>query len=91
MSDLKNIIYNCRQATFLIEKRMLGKLTFRERIELRIHLAGCGVCTLYVKQSTKINEMVKQLLKGGVSDAIKLDDKFKETMQGQIEEELNKN
>ena len=91
MSDLKSIIYNCQQATFLIEKRMLGKLTFRERIELRIHLTGCGVCTLYVKQSTKINEMVKQLLKDGVSNTVKLDDDFKEAMQEQIERKLNKN
>ncbi|MEB0260906.1 MULTISPECIES: hypothetical protein [unclassified Mucilaginibacter] len=90
MSDLKNIIYNCRQATFLIEKRMLSKLTFREGIELRIHLACCGVCTLYVKQSTKISEMIKQLLKTDVSSTIKLDDDFKEAMQVQIEDKLNK-
>ncbi|MET3977810.1 hypothetical protein ABIB62_000378 [Mucilaginibacter sp. UYP25] len=91
MSDLKSIIYNCRQATFLIEKRMLSKLTFRERIELRIHLAGCDVCTIYVKQSQKINDMVKQLLKSDTNTAVHLDESFKEAMQEQIEEKLNKN
>ena len=89
MSDFKNIIYNCRQATFLIEKRMLSKLTFKEGIELRVHLMGCGACTLYVKQSQKINELLKQLLKSGSIDAVHLDDNFKEAMQGQIEEKLN--
>ncbi|MES2268054.1 MAG: hypothetical protein V4520_14930 [Bacteroidota bacterium] len=91
MSDLKKIIYNCRQATFLIEKRLLSKLTFREGIELHIHLAGCDVCKLYVKQSQKINEMVKQLLKSGTSNTPNLDGDFKEALQVQIEDKLNNN
>ena len=91
MSNLKSIIYNCRQATFLIEKRMLSKLTFKERIELRIHLAGCDVCTLYVKQSQKINEMVKALLKDKTGTSVQLDKRFKVTMQERIEDKLGKN
>lgn len=90
MNDLKSIIYNCRQATFLIEKRMLSKLTFRERIELRIHLTGCDVCILYAKQSQKINELVKQVLRSRASDTTQLDDGFKEAMQEQIEDRLKK-
>ncbi|WP_454804477.1 zf-HC2 domain-containing protein [Mucilaginibacter phyllosphaerae] len=91
MSNLKSMIYNCRQATFLIEKRMLGSLTFRERIELRIHLTGCDVCTLYVKQSQKINEMIKQLLKEPANNNVVLDDEFKEAMQQKIQHKLNNN
>ncbi|GGH11129.1 zf-HC2 domain-containing protein [Mucilaginibacter phyllosphaerae] len=91
MSNLKSMIYNCRQATFLIEKRMLGSLTFRERIELRIHLTGCDVCTLYVKQSQKINEMIKQLFKKPENNKVTLEDEFKEAMQQKIQRELNKN
>ena len=61
MGPLKKIQYNCKKATFLIEKKMIDKLTFREKIELRIHLAGCSVCRLYQQQSEMINEMVQQL------------------------------
>ncbi|MBD1394206.1 hypothetical protein [Mucilaginibacter glaciei] len=91
MSDFKDIIYNCRQATYLIEKRELIKLTFKEQIELRMHLVGCDMCKLYVKQSRKINEMVKQLLKSDMRHTIRLDDDFKNALQTQIDDQLNKN
>jgi hypothetical protein len=89
MGPLKKIQYNCKKATFLIEKKMTDKITFREHIELRIHLVGCSVCRLYEQQSGKINQMVQQLFHGS-ADA-KLDDKFKKDLQERIEEELNKN
>jgi len=90
MGYLRKIQYNCKQATFLIEKKMIRSLTFREMIELRIHLAGCSVCVLYSKQSRKINEMVRQLLHSTGPSAIRLDDDFKKELQERIEEELNK-
>ncbi|MGN6178096.1 MAG: hypothetical protein ACTHNW_02885 [Mucilaginibacter sp.] len=91
MGYIRDIQYNCRQATFLIEKRMIRKLTFRETIELRIHLTGCSVCVLYDKQSRAINQMVKRLLNQSEPREIKLDDSFKHDLQERIEEELNKN
>jgi hypothetical protein len=92
MSTLKNIIHNCRQATFLIEKKQFKKLSFREFIELRIHLAGCSVCTLYNKQSRVIHQMVQQLFRDSMKPTgVQLDDSFKQDLQHRIEEELNKN
>jgi len=90
MSRLRNIVYNCRQATYLIEKRLVGKITFREKVQLHIHFYGCSVCKLFNKQSSMINAMVKQLLiKNGQPD-LKLDEDFKADMQHRIEDELNK-
>jgi hypothetical protein len=91
MSKLKDIQYNCKQATFLIEKKLIGKLTFREVIELRIHLAGCSVCKLFDKQSQVINAMVKQLFHSSTPPEIRLDDEYKKELHDLIEEELNKN
>jgi len=91
MNGLKSVIYNCRKATFLIDKRMNGKISFRESIELRVHLIGCDVCSLYVKQSEKINEMIKALLKAPAATEIRLDDNFKKELQVQIDDQLNKN
>ncbi|MEO6849833.1 MAG: hypothetical protein ABI203_09630 [Mucilaginibacter sp.] len=91
MGPLKKIIYNCKQATFLIEKKLTGRLTFRETMELRIHLIGCSVCKLYSKQSRKINEMVQQLFRSAMNAEVRLDDTFKKELQERIEEELNKN
>ena len=90
MNQLKKIQYNCRQATFLIEKKLISKLTFREAIELRIHLAGCSVCVLFGKQSNMINLMVKKLLDDTSPTEIKLDDRYKKELHNRIEDELNK-
>lgn len=92
MSYLKKVIYNCKQATLLIEKKQLTQLSFRETIELRIHLTGCGMCRLYSKQSQVINTMVQQLFQASAQAGnISLDDDFKKELQDRIEEELNKN
>ncbi|WP_184546732.1 hypothetical protein [Mucilaginibacter sp. FT3.2] len=92
MSTLKHIIYNCRQATLLIEKRQFKKLSFREFVELRIHLVGCSVCTLYNKQSKVIHQMVQQLFHDSMkAEGVHLDEGFKKELQYLIDEELNKN
>jgi len=90
MSYLKRIIYNCKQATYLIEKKSVGSISFRETIELRIHLFGCGFCRLFSKQSHVINEMVKELFRSSEVPAARLEDDFKKELQERIEEELNK-
>ncbi len=70
---------------------MLSRITFREHIELRIHLMGCSVCRIYGKQSRIINDMVRQLFKSSMPGEVKLDDSFKKELQERIEIELNKN
>ena len=74
----------------MIEKRQLAKLTFRETIELRIHLAGCSVCKLFDKQSHIINALVKQLLHDAGEQEMRLDDQYKQQIHTRIEDELNK-
>ena len=92
MNHLKKVIYNCKQATLLIEKKQLARLSFRESIELRIHLAGCSMCKLYNKQSHVISTMVLQLYHDSMqqTSAVKLDEAFKKELQDRIENELNK-
>jgi hypothetical protein len=91
MDALKKITHNCKHATLLIEKKLISRLTLREKIFLRIHLFGCGVCRLYQQQTGKINEIVRQLFNGSPAQDVKLDDNFKKDLQDRIEEELNKN
>lgn len=90
MGPLKKIIYDCEKATFLIEKKLGSRITFREQMELSIHLIGCKVCRIYQHQSGRINEMVRQLFHQQANDN-KLDDEFKKDLQNRIEEEINKN
>jgi hypothetical protein len=90
MGPLKKIIYNCKQATFLIEKKSFGKLSFRESVELRIHLYGCSFCRLYSKQSQVINEMVVELFRSSRYTGFRLDDNYKKDLQEKIEDELKR-
>ena len=91
MGPLKKITHNCHKATFLIEKKLIGRITLREKIELRIHLFGCSVCRIYQQQTKKIAETVRQLFNDSASIEKHLDDTFKKDLQDRIENELDKN
>ena len=84
MNALKKIVYNCKKATFLIEKQQVGKITVREKLELKLHLTGCAICVTYMRQSAVINQMARKLMNNGGSSTLKLDEGFKEQLQKRI-------
>jgi hypothetical protein len=89
-TDLTKIAYNCRKATFLIEKQQIYKITLREKMELKIHLTGCAICVTFMKQSAIINQMARKLVKVD-SHPLKLDEGFKEQLQKQVDNHLSQN
>ena len=91
MGMLKKITHNCQKATFLIEKKLIGRITLREHIELRIHLFGCSVCGIYQGQTKKISEVVRQMFNSSATRDKYLDDSFKKGLQERIADELKKN
>jgi hypothetical protein len=88
MGIIKKIQYNCREATYLIEKKQHVRLTIKERVHLVIHLSGCSVCRLFQQQSRMINRVVKGLFAGTAAEERKLDDDVKREMQDKINERL---
>jgi hypothetical protein len=86
--SIRKIQYNCRQATYLIEKQQHTSLTLKERIHLIIHLAGCSVCRLFKRQSRQINRLVQAVFRKPNTAAQSLDDKFKQEMQEKINQKL---
>lgn len=86
MNALKRITYNCRKATFLIEKKSKDQISLAEELELKFHLAGCQVCRIFQQQSMLIDRM----LKGNFFES-NLDAEFKETLSKQIADEIEKN
>lgn len=90
MDELTKIAYNCKKATYLMEKQDIGKITLREKLELKIHLAGCQVCRVYQQQSAAINRIIKNMFHQPNAENIKLDDKFKNELQHLIDEQLQK-
>jgi hypothetical protein len=88
MNEVKKIIYNCHKATMLIEKKQLARLTIREKMELKLHLAGCSVCKLFQQQSILINKQVRSLFHSNTQKEHVLDDTFKKELQARIEEKM---
>jgi hypothetical protein len=88
MGVIKKIQNDCRRATTLIEKRSVQRLGFREWCELCIHLAGCSLCRLFLKQSRMINVMIKDIFRREGDDGRRLDEEAKREMQEQIDERL---
>eukprot|EP01132_Coremiostelium_polycephalum_P015025 gene15025-18193_t len=91
MNTLTKIIYNCRKATFLIEKKQFSPLSTREKLELNLHLAGCSVCRLFQQQSLLINQWIKKRFPSQGNAEVYLDENFKEKLQQRINQEMNKN
>ncbi len=87
--EIKQIAYNCRKATFLIEKKQVGAITLREKLELKIHLAGCSVCQTFEKQSIAINCFVKNIFSDPQQSESGLDENFKKDLRERIKEKLN--
>ena len=88
MGVIKKIQYDCRHATYLIEKRQHTLLNIREKVQLVIHLSGCSVCRLFQRQSRWINRMVRSLFHSPEGGESRLDDDFKQQLQQKIDERL---
>ncbi len=90
MGWYKNIIYNCKKATFLVEKKNQEGISPLQQIELRLHLMGCSVCRLYYSQTLLVDQMLRRLYPNHLKPEPGLDDAFKKGLQEDITKELNK-
>jgi ribosomal protein S3AE len=88
MDKLKKIAYNCRKATLLIEKQQFVQLTTTERVELKLHLAGCSVCRIFQQQSITINKMMKEFFNHRTTNS-RLNHNFKQSMQEMINKKIS--
>jgi len=88
MGRIKKILYDCREATYLIEKGQHVRLSLVERLKLVIHLSGCSVCRLFRRQSRLITRMMRGLFRASAEREHVLDEAFKREMQEKIEERL---
>ncbi len=53
---------SCRKATMLIEKKLLVKLTFKEKVQLTMHKTMCDACTAYEQQSKELDNILHKHL-----------------------------
>lgn len=64
MSEPNKIMISCREATSLEQMRREGKITFRSRMALWIHLLYCKFCRLFIKQSALLEKRTKEMAIG---------------------------
>ena len=57
MKKLMHILFlSCLKATELIEKKIHFKLSFTEKLQLKMHKAMCDACSTYEKQNLLIEK-----------------------------------
>jgi len=50
------LFLSCLKATELIEKKFHFKLSFKEKLQLKIHKMMCDACSMYEKQSAVLEK-----------------------------------
>jgi len=53
---MHTLFLSCLKATELIEKKFHFRLTFREKLQLKLHKMMCDACSMYEKQSAIIEK-----------------------------------
>jgi len=64
MKRLVNILLlSCKKATELIEKREFIPLSYKEKLQLRLHTSMCKACKSYEKQSDTLEKALSDWVK----------------------------
>lgn len=80
------MIISCKHASQLISKSLDQRLSFFERLSLRLHLLICDVCSRFRQQLYTLKSAIKALLKQTENDeTIQLPLQAKERIQNMIE------
>jgi hypothetical protein len=80
---------NCKRATFLIEKQQHIRLSVKEWFEMQAHLAICPLCTIYIKQSQLLEQMIVKILHKRHESNIVMREEKKAILEKMINEKLN--
>lgn len=84
MQNITRILFlSCLKASELIEKKIHFKLSFREKMQLKIHKSMCNACRIYEKQSTLIEKGIS-LQKTKFTDDMDVE-QLKKKIQGLLE------
>ncbi len=77
------LFLSCLKASEIIEKKFHFKLSFRERLQLKLHKMMCSACTLYEKQSTLLEKGIQNRYKynGKEIDIVALKKSINEKLQ----------
>jgi len=85
MKKIMHILFlSCLKATELIEKKLYYKLSFREKMQLKMHKMMCDACTNYEDQSIILDHAMQ---KGANPENIVIDlEAFKKNILKKMED-----
>ena len=87
------IMLSCKKATELVEKKLLIRLSFREKVQLTMHKSLCDACTAYEKQAKLMDELLSGHIhidsNGIKNDAIVENEELKKRINEKIKQEEN--
>ena len=84
MKGMDKVMLSCDAATYLITRREYGTISPLEKMQLKIHLAGCKYCRRFAEQSRYISTQFDKLKKIG-NKSVSLSEEQKEKLQKAIE------
>ncbi len=76
----------CKKATYLISKQEEGILSWREKLQLRSHLAICMVCRFFAIQTKQISEAARD-----IRSSETLSDQAKQKMEAELQTRIQSN
>ena len=63
-----SVLFNCHEATLLLEKQAEQPLTLAQRLSLRLHLMMCVLCRRYARQTELLAQLARRLGRGDLSN-----------------------
>ena len=90
---MTKMMLSCEEATFLISKKQHQKLTFKENLQLKMHLFSCYLCRRYEKEIAVLTQSFSKMKSDAEAEPprIKLSEaqkqKLDETLKCAIDEE----
>lgn len=81
----------CKQASQLASKAMDGKLTWREWLGFRMHIALCSLCRRYVSDVNALRKVMRTAGKSGqtlLPESVKLSEQSRERIKQAFQKAL---
>lgn len=73
MNKNNPFVVSCEKSSFLIEKKLAGALSMKERSQLFIHKLICDACRKYEKQSLLLDTLLRKKIAGNDTASTQID------------------
>lgn len=83
MKGMNKVMLSCDTATYLITRSEYGSISPLEKMQLKMHLAGCKYCRRFASQSKYISAQIRKM-KDPAHPVVKLDSEQKEKLEKAI-------